>query len=101
MSLFSTLRFIAHHPLSSQRRLAAYGRFVAAAERVTGARVPVVVGPRRAGDPPSLVASADAARTRLGWSPQYVDLDPIVHTAWEWLQKRAVVAPPTRASASS
>lgn len=69
---------------------------IAAAERVTGTTVPARVGPRRAGDPPSLVASADAARRMLSWSPHYADLDPIVLTAWTWRQKMAVAASPGR-----
>ena len=35
-----------------------------------GRRVPHEVGPRRAGDPPKLVASAGLAREKLGWAPR-------------------------------
>jgi UDP-glucose-4-epimerase GalE len=55
-----------------------------AARRVTGHAIPVVEGPRRAGDPPALVASADAARSALGWSPRYTEIEPIVASAWTW-----------------
>ena len=54
------------------------------AEEVTGKSVPVREGPRRPGDPPSLVAAADKARRELGWVPRYAELRPIVETAWSW-----------------
>jgi UDP-glucose 4-epimerase len=57
---------------------------IRAAERVTGARVPHTVGPRRAGDPPSLVAVPVRSRTILGFEPQVVTIDEIVETAWRW-----------------
>jgi UDP-glucose 4-epimerase len=54
------------------------------AERVTGRRVPVEVRPRRAGDPPVLVASAEKTRRVLGWEPRHPSLEEIVATAWAW-----------------
>ncbi len=57
------------------------------ARGVTGHPIPVLVGPRRAGDPPQLVASSERARKILGWKPKYPDLEPIVRTAWEWHRK--------------
>jgi UDP-glucose-4-epimerase GalE len=53
-------------------------------EEVTGKRVPVQEGPRRAGDPPALVAAADRVRRELGWQPRYTELRPIIETAWHW-----------------
>ena len=53
-------------------------------EEVTGKKVPYVTGPRRAGDPPALVASSDKLRERLGWSPKYTDLRVIVEHAWKF-----------------
>jgi UDP-glucose 4-epimerase len=53
-------------------------------EEVSGLTVPVREGPRRAGDPPELVANADRIRRELGWAPRYTDLRPIVETAWNW-----------------
>src|SRR5262245_14265413 len=44
------------------------------AEEVRGLKVPVKEGPRRAGDPPSLVANAEKIRKELGWQPKYADL---------------------------
>ncbi len=57
---------------------------IAAAERVTGRTVPAVTAPRRAGDPPRLVADWRKARERLGWTPRFGDLDTIIETAWRW-----------------
>jgi UDP-glucose-4-epimerase GalE len=54
------------------------------AEEVTGKAVAVKEGPRRAGDPPALVASSEKVRRELGWTPKYTELRPIVETAWNW-----------------
>jgi UDP-glucose-4-epimerase GalE len=54
------------------------------AEQVTGKPVPVKEGPRRPGDPPALVASAEKIRRELGWQPRYPELPPILETAWRW-----------------
>jgi UDP-glucose 4-epimerase len=51
---------------------------------VTGHEIPAVVGPRRPGDPATLVASSDRIRAELGWSPRYGDLRQIVESAWAW-----------------
>jgi UDP-glucose-4-epimerase GalE len=53
-------------------------------EEVTSKRVPVQDGPRRPGDPPALVASPEKIQRELGWRPKYLDLRPIVETAWNW-----------------
>jgi UDP-glucose 4-epimerase len=53
-------------------------------EKVTGKRIPVSEKPRRPGDPPRLVASAEKARRDLGWRPKYPGLEEIVRTAWAW-----------------
>ncbi len=57
---------------------------LAATERVTGSSVPHVVGPRRAGDPPVLVAAIEHAREVLGWSPARGTLDEMIGSAWAW-----------------
>jgi UDP-glucose 4-epimerase len=62
-----------------------------AAERVTGRKVPVKLGARRAGDPAVLVADASAAKSVLGWRPKHADLDTIVAHAWAWEQKLAAM----------
>lgn len=59
---------------------------IAAIERVTGAKVPWVAAPRRAGDPAVLAAASERARRDLGWCPRFDDLDTIVATAWRWRQ---------------
>ena len=57
-------------------------------EEVTGKLVPVKEGPRRAGDPPILIASSAKIQKELGWKPRYVELKSIVETAWKWHQSR-------------
>jgi UDP-glucose 4-epimerase len=57
---------------------------IAAVEEVTGKKVPVKEGPRRAGDPPVLVASSDKIQKELGWKPKYNDIKSIVESAWTW-----------------
>jgi UDP-glucose 4-epimerase len=55
-------------------------------ERMAGRRLDVREEPRRAGDPPALVARADRIRSELGWHPRLDDLDTIVSTALKWEQ---------------
>jgi UDP-glucose 4-epimerase len=62
---------------------------IEAARRVTGHPIPVVIGERRAGDPPVLVADATAARAAFGWTPRFADLDTIVAHAWAWERRHA------------
>jgi len=59
-------------------------QIVDAVERVSGGPVPVTLGPRRAGDPPALVADTTLARDLLGFVPRHSDLDHIVSTALAW-----------------
>jgi UDP-glucose 4-epimerase len=56
------------------------------ARRVTGAEIPARIGPRRPGDPPVLVASAEKIRAELDWQPRYDSLETIIETAWAWHQ---------------
>lgn len=53
-------------------------------QAVAGRRIDIRQGPRRAGDPPALVANASAIRKRLGWVPQHDNLEVIVRTALDW-----------------
>ena len=53
-------------------------------EKVSGAPLKVIEAPRRAGDPPSLVAHAERIRKVLGWTPHFDDLETIVRTQLEW-----------------
>lgn len=57
-----------------------------AVETVTGRPLPVVDGPRRAGDPPRLVADATRARTELGWLPSRSTMPEMVSSAWDWMR---------------
>lgn len=51
---------------------------------VTGQEIPAVMGERRPGDPPELVADSAKAQTVLDWKPKYVDIRETVETAWRW-----------------
>jgi UDP-glucose 4-epimerase len=57
---------------------------VAAAGRIVGRDIPVTMGPRRAGDPPILVAAADRAADVLGWHPERSTLEAMIGSAWTW-----------------
>lgn len=54
------------------------------AERISGKRIPVKYGPRRAGDPPRLVANASKIHKDWGWSPRFAKLEQIIEHAWHW-----------------
>ncbi|MFD7572729.1 UDP-glucose 4-epimerase GalE [Streptomyces sp. NPDC059810] len=56
--------------------------------KVTGHPIPEITAPRRAGDPAVLVASAEAARERLGWTPSRPDLADVVADAWAFARAR-------------
>ena len=72
-----------------------YGRgysvreLLAMVERVAGHPINKREEPRRAGDPPTLVARAERIRAALGWQPQHDDLAKIVTTSLEWERKLA------------
>ena len=55
-----------------------------AVEDITGKKVPYVIGPRREGDPPALVADSGKLQRTLGWKPQNTGLRGIVRHAWEF-----------------
>lgn len=55
-----------------------------AARKVTGKKIPAEMAPRRPGDPDTLIAASDKARTVLGWKPQFDNIDKIIETAWAW-----------------
>jgi UDP-arabinose 4-epimerase len=57
---------------------------LAAAERITGRPVPRAIGPRRPGDPATLIASAQKAHAVLGWRHPRSTIDEIMRTAWRW-----------------
>lgn len=65
---------------------------VRAVEQVTGRKVPYKIGPRREGDPPSLVANSGKLQGMLGWRPKFPELADMVATAWTFESKRAAVS---------
>ena len=58
-------------------------------ESVAGHPIAQQEAPRRAGDPPSLVARAERIREELGWVPRYDDLEKIVSSSLAWERKLA------------
>jgi UDP-glucose 4-epimerase len=61
---------------------------ISACEKAVGSEIPFTIGPRREGDPATLVASSQKARDELGWSPQKSNIDIITGSAWVWEQER-------------
>ncbi len=59
-----------------------------AAREVTGLDVPVREAPRRAGDPPALVAASAKIRSELGWEPRKPGLADMVADAWAFAPSR-------------
>jgi len=62
---------------------------LAAVEKANDAPLDTEERPRRAGDPPELIAVAQRVRDVLGWSPKFDDLDTIVQTSLQWERKIA------------
>jgi UDP-glucose 4-epimerase len=62
---------------------------VDAARLVTGCQIPAVESPRRAGDPPILVASSERIRAELGWTPEKPALEDMISDAWQWARSHA------------
>jgi len=58
-----------------------------AAEAAIGQPIPHVYGPRRAGDPPVLVAGNERAREILGWTPARSTLPQMLGSAWAWRRR--------------
>jgi len=54
------------------------------ARSITGKEIPAVIGPRRAGDPSTLIASSTKAREILGWNPGRTSIEEIMKDAWNW-----------------
>jgi UDP-glucose 4-epimerase len=61
--------------------------------RLNGETLNITEEPRRAGDPPELVAATEKIHQILGWMPQYDDLDTIVQTSLDWERKIAAQDP--------
>ena len=60
---------------------------VDAASRVVGRAIPETTGPRRAGDPPVLVAEVKRAHEVLGWTAARTELEGMIGSAWEWRRR--------------
>ncbi|HQS17995.1 UDP-glucose 4-epimerase GalE [Reyranella sp.] len=74
---------------------ASIGELVDRARRLTGREIRTVAAPRRAGDPPVLVADVSRARQALGWAPAHSAIDDIIGSAWMWMtdsRRRAMQA---------
>jgi UDP-glucose 4-epimerase len=57
---------------------------ISAVEHVLGRPLPCREGPRRAGDPPTLISDPSRLKTELGWRPVHDDLDGIIRSAITW-----------------
>ncbi|MDB4589750.1 UDP-glucose 4-epimerase GalE, partial [Verrucomicrobiales bacterium] len=57
------------------------------ARAITGHDIPSKTGPRRPGDPATLVADSTTIRDQLGWQPKHADLRSIIQSAWNWHQE--------------
>jgi UDP-glucose 4-epimerase len=60
---------------------------IATAEKVTGRKVPVKFGPRRAGDAIALYADPSYAKKVIGWEAKHKDPETIIRSAWNWFEK--------------
>jgi UDP-glucose 4-epimerase len=61
-----------------------------AAREVVGRPIPHQYGPRRAGDPPILIASNEKAREVLGWEPRRDSLTEMIGSAWHLVERRTI-----------
>ena len=59
---------------------------IEACRRVTGVDIRYRSSPRRAGDPPELVADASLAMSTLGWTPEHADVEHAIGHAWDWFR---------------
>jgi UDP-glucose 4-epimerase len=57
---------------------------IAACEKAVGSEIPFTIGPRREGDPATLIASSQKARDELGWTPTHDSIEEIAQSAWNW-----------------
>ncbi len=65
---------------------------IEASRLVTNREVPVVIGPRRAGDAATLVSSSSLAVQELGWEPRRSTLREMIGDAWAWAQRQGFAA---------
>jgi UDP-glucose 4-epimerase len=57
---------------------------IEAARTITGLPIQAEVGPRRPGDPATLIAGSETIKRELGWQPRFASLESIIGTAWAW-----------------
>ena len=57
---------------------------IKAAEDITGTKLNYDICDRRPGDPPTLIADSRKAKSVLGWTPEYMNVEGIIETAWKW-----------------
>ena len=60
---------------------------IEAVEEVTGKKVPVEYGPRRAGDPAELICQPAKAKAVLGWEAEHKDPKSHIQSAWNWMSQ--------------
>ena len=84
------LEALIESPKRSLKMNCGYGRgfsvleVLDAVDRVTNQKIVRVLGPRRAGDPDSLISDNSRIKQTLPWVPKYADLDVIVGHALAW-----------------
>ena len=89
----AALAYLVANPETNLTLNCGYGRGLSVLEvldsvdRVHGTPLKRVIGPRRAGDPPSLVSSNKALVETLDWTPRFADIDTIVAHALAWEKK--------------
>lgn len=76
-------------PVSARYNLGTGGgtsvrEIISTCEKISGKKIAVIEKPRRAGDPPRLIAGSEKVRAELGWKPQYQDVEKIISSAWAW-----------------
>jgi UDP-glucose 4-epimerase len=64
------------------------------AQNVTGKKIPARIGPRRPGDPATLIASSKKIAAELNWHPARQNLTDIIESAWSWMTRHANVSQP-------
>jgi UDP-glucose 4-epimerase len=57
---------------------------ITAARQITGRPIRAEIGPRRPGDPATLIAGSETIKRELGWAPEFASLEAIIGTAWDW-----------------
>ena len=75
-----------HYNLGTGNGLSVF-EIIEAARRVTGHPIPVEIAPRRAGDPPRLIADSTRARNELTWKPEFENAEAVIESVWQWLKK--------------